>query len=113
MRFEKADYICDKCGCTIVIAKPSGPTISVYCSRCRHKIANTTYAGMLAIYEKLKGTPLGEEFALKSVKKNGKVVRMNCSKCGCLLHNSSMPRPRGQFDLVDADYCPKCGRELL
>ena len=38
---------------------------------------------------------------------------MNCEKCGCLLYDSTSPKVEGQFDLVNAIYCPKCGSPHL
>ena len=52
----------------------------------------------------------------KKVKK--RIVRysgntiVKCSQCGCLLYRSNAPKPEGQFDLINAVFCPQCGREF-
>lgn len=37
---------------------------------------------------------------------------IKCSECGCLLYRSNAQKPEGQFDLINAVFCPLCGREF-
>lgn len=109
------NFVCKKCGCTKVYAKPSGRRMGVYCSDCNEWITWTTYSKMTEIYKQIEEDPssLNDSVAPRKIKKYGGTTKMFCSKCGCLLYNSDFPKVRGQFDLVNASYCPVCGRTLI
>lgn len=51
--------------------------------------------------------------AIKKVFKSGRTTLIRCEKCNCLLYSSNVNKPVGQFDLIDASFCPKCGREFV
>ena len=106
-------YECQKCGCTDVYAKPSGRRIGLYCNDCNTWICWTTYAKMRDIYKTKDESELNDKVALKKIFKRSGITTMRCSKCDCLLYNSCKPKAQGQFNLVNAKFCPKCGRELL
>lgn len=109
------EYTCKKCGCKKVYAKPSGRRMGVYCSECNEWITWTTYANMQSIYKEISEDPtsLNDSVSPRRIKKYGGSTKMSCSKCGCLLFNSIFPKVKGQFDLVNASYCPNCGRTLI
>lgn len=107
------EYKCSKCGCEKVYAKPQGRRMGVYCSDCNSWICWTTYKKMTEIYKNIDEESLNDKVAIRKIFKRSGVTRMTCSKCQCLLYNSNYPKVVGQFDLVDAKFCPKCGRELI
>lgn len=107
------NYKCQECGCEKVYAKPSGRRMGVYCSNCNSWICWTTYSKMTELYKKIEEQDLNDNVAIRKIFKRSGVTRMNCSKCGCLLYNSCYSSPEGQFDLVNAKFCPNCGRELI
>ncbi len=107
------EYKCSKCGCDKVYAKPEGRRMGVYCADCDNWIAWTTYSKMCEIYKTLDEASLNDRISPRKIFKKNGVTKMLCSKCNCLLYNSCVPKQKGQFDLVNAKYCPKCGRELI
>ena len=112
MRIPK-NYQCPQCGCENVYAKPNGKRYGVYCSDCNAWICWATYKKMINIYKQIKEEELNDEVSIRRIFKRNGVTRMNCSKCDCLLYNSCSPKITGQFDLVNANYCPNCGRKLI
>lgn len=107
------EFKCPKCENTKVYAKPQGRRMGVYCSNCSSWIAWTTYSNMKKIYKQIKLEDLPDNIAMRDIFKRNKITTMKCSKCSCLLYNSCQPKAKGQFDLVNANYCPNCGRELI
>ena len=106
-------YKCKECGSEKVYAKPSGRRMAVYCSDCNSWICWTTYKKMIEIYKKLEEQDLPDNVAIRRIYKRSGITRMNCSKYNCLLYSSCYNSPEGQYDLVNAKYCPECGRELI
>lgn len=51
--------------------------------------------------------------AIKKIIRYGGITSIRCEKCDCLLYTSNVDMPRGQFDLIDANFCPKCGVEFV
>ncbi len=107
------NYKCEKCDCEKVYTKPSGRRIGVYCSKCDGLICWTTYSKMCELYKSKEKVELSDSVALKKIFKRNKITTMRCSKCDCLLYNSCYPNVQGQFNLVEAKFCPLCGRELI
>jgi hypothetical protein len=107
------NYKCPKCGCEKVYAKPNGRRMGVYCSDCNAWICWTTYKKMNDIYKNLDVENLNDKIAIRKILKRSGVTKMTCSKCQCLLYNSCFPKIEGQFDLVNANFCPRCGRKLI
>ena len=107
------NYKCPKCGDTEVYAKPNGRRMGVYCLKCNSWISWTTYSQMCEIYKQLENKDLNDDISIRKIRKRNGYTTMECSKCGCLLYNSCSSRPQGQFDLVNAIACPKCGRKLI
>ena len=107
------DFECPKCGSHKVYAKPKNRRMGVYCAECNTWITWTTYSHMQEIYHNLEAEDLPDNISLRHIRKRSGVTTMKCSKCGCLLYDSSQPKIMGQFDLVNANYCPNCGKELI
>ena len=110
---DTMEYICPECGHNKVYVKPNGRRMGVYCADCNTWITWCTYKIAQSIYEEMKSQPLNDKVALRKIAKRTGITTMRCSKCDCLLYNSSFPKVLGQFDLVNARFCPTCGRELL
>ncbi len=115
MKLPEIDYVCEKCGSHKVYAKPSGRGMGVYCAECNAWICRTTYERMLELYKEIQKDPnnLNDNISLRRIKRRNGVITMRCSKCDTLLFNSMYKGVNGQFDLVNAKYCPNCGRELI
>lgn len=114
MKFKK-DYECKKCGSKKVYAKPiSGGRYGAFCDDCGERITYIKYNELAEINKQYRES-CGEKdnVAFKSFRKYDTSVRMTCSNCGCLLYNSAFPKIKGQFNLVDAKFCPYCGKELI
>lgn len=107
------DYVCKHCGSAKVCIKPSGRRYGVYCSECDSWIEWTTLRGALEFHKDIDPEALDEHMALRKYTKRNNRVTLKCSKCGCLLNDSLQLKVRGQFDLINARFCPNCGRELI
>ena len=107
------EYKCPNCGCERVYAIPKGARQGVYCADCNKWICWTTFRKMKEIHANLDSDDLNDDVSLRKITKKNKITKMSCEKCGCLLYNSNYPKVEGQFDLVNAIYCPKCGRKLI
>jgi hypothetical protein len=68
---------------------------------------------MTEIYKEIENEELNDEVSIRKIFKRSGIVTMKCSKCDCLLYNSCQPKVKGQFDLVNAKFCPNCGRRLI
>lgn len=107
------NFKCKKCGCDKVYAIPSGRRMGVYCAECNEWIAWTSYRKMREIYSAIDENSLNDKVAIRKIFKKRGITTMRCSKCDCLLYDSSTPKIQGQFDLVNAKFCPRCGRGLI
>lgn len=107
-------YKCPDCGNEKVYAKPDGRRMGVYCLKCNKWICWTTYDKMIEIYKSVSDDELNDELAKRKIYKRSGITNMKCSKCMCMLYDSRFPKPQGQvFNLVEAKYCPRCGRKLI
>jgi len=107
------EYICRQCGCKKAYALPKNNRFGVYCAECNAWITWTTYNGMRELMGELDENDLNDNLSPRYIKKYGQIITMKCKKCGCLLYDSSHPKSDGQFNLVNASYCPNCGRKLI
>lgn len=106
-------YQCKECGSYNVYAKPGGRRSGVYCADCDKFICWVEYEEVRELYnKKIEESCLDDTVAQKKILKRSGITTMRCSKCDCLLYNSCKPKVRSQFDLVNAKFCPKCGRML-
>lgn len=106
-------YVCPKCESERVYVKPNGRRMGVYCADCNTWIAWTTYRNALKLYGEIEEQNLNDDISIRRITKRKGNTKMTCSKCGCLLYNSDFPKVLGQFNLVNAKFCPDCGRELI
>lgn len=87
--------------------------MAIYCSACDTWICWSSYPETRDIYKNKDELISDDKFALKKFFKRNGITTMRCSKCNCLLYDSCKPKVQSQFNLVNAKFCPKCGRELL
>lgn len=107
------NYECKKCGQTEVYVKQVGKQTGLYCSKCSAWIKWLTKPEIKEVYEVIKEYYKDRDIAFRTfIKRNGATI-IKCSECNCQLYNSNMPKPQGQFDLIEAKFCPQCGKELI
>jgi len=105
---------CDKCGSNHLRVQQSGTRTGLYCSDCNAWLQWLTRKGEIReAYQLLIGKNDIRGRAIKRVIKYGNVTSIRCEKCNCLLYSSNAEKPYGQFDLINACYCPKCGVEFV
>lgn len=105
---------CRRCGSENISVKLIGSKIGTYCRACNSWIQWINYRNIDYLYRTLQNKGLIPENA--SYKRIGKFKNahlVRCSNCRCQLHHSGAPAPAGQFDLIDAKFCPQCGKEFL
>ena len=103
-------YTCPDCGCEEVIIKQVNKRTGVYCKDCYRWLAwvQTKDINKLRRRAKYNETQAPRKF----IKFKGNTI-IKCGNCGTQLYHSAMPEPEGQFNLMNAVYCPKCGKELV
>ncbi len=105
---------CKNCKSNKYYAKPNGRKIGLYCDDCNTWIRWITYSDICQLYENIEKELLDDDVAFKRISKSKKrVTTMQCSKCGCPLYDSSKPKVQYRFSLVNAKFCPKCGRQFI
>lgn len=110
---NRIEYICKNCGGNKVFVRPSGRRMAVYCANCETYICPTTYTVAQSIYKEMNPEDLSDSLSMRKFRKCAGATVMECSRCGCLLYNSAFKKIEGQFDLVNARFCPDCGRKLV
>lgn len=105
------DFKCPKCDSRNVIIKQVGARIGAYCKSCYAWITWVDSADIARIRKRTKYDEKTQALR-KFIRAKGKTI-IKCGSCQTLLYNSSKPVPEGQFNLMDANYCPYCGKELL
>jgi DNA-directed RNA polymerase subunit RPC12/RpoP len=106
-------YICRKCGSENVEIKQAGKQTGAYCKDCKAWIKWLNNKEIKEIYAHIKELTGGNGKAFRTfIKRKGGITIIKCSNCNCQLFNSDAPEPVGQFNLLNASYCPKCGAEL-
>ena len=107
-------YACKKCGSEKIEVKQANKRTGSYCMDCGAWIEWLTSRETLRMYKHLEEKKLlPPDKAYKRIGRLGKFAVGKCSNCGCQLFNSGVAKPLGQFDLMDALFCPKCGREFI
>lgn len=107
-------YICKKCNSENVEIKQAGKLTGAYCKDCKAWIKWLDSKEIKAIYQQIRELTGTNGKAFRTfIKRKGNITIIKCSNCGCQLYNSNAPEPVGQFNLVNAIYCPKCGTELV
>lgn len=105
--------VCPKCGCTEQEIKLTKRSFGVYCKSCGYRIASVSKQRDFNKDNRKLVAEAGDRYATKKIRKIGDNTVITCDICGCLLHSSRLPPPEGQFDLLDAAFCPMCGNEFL
>ena len=104
---------CRKCDSTDVEVKTSGNRTGAYCRKCGAWIKWMSYEEIQKYYRKFKETKDSDNKAYKTTRKlNGHTI-IKCSNCDTQLYNSGAGAPQGQFNLINAKYCPNCGMEFI
>lgn len=103
-------FTCRKCGSDEIIIRQVGEKRGVYCKDCMAWIAWVDTADIRKLRSK---TERAEDEAARVFKKFENGIKMSCGNCKTLLYNSAKKRPEGQFDLLEAKYCPYCGKRLV
>ena len=105
------DYQCRKCGSTNITVKVRGTNTGIYCADCGAWIEYISFDLMREYYKDFNR--IESTRAFKRCKRyNGNKI-ITCSNCNTQLYHSAEPMPIGQFNLLDAKYCPVCGLEFL
>ena len=106
-------YICKKCESEHVVIRQAGKQTGVYCKQCGAWIQWLNDRQLKELYKRIKEENDGKGMAFRHFikRKDGSTI-IKCSDCGCQLFNSNAAEPVGQFNLLNAIYCPKCGSEL-
>lgn len=108
-------FRCEKCGSTMPSVKQVNSSTGLYCRDCgawqkwlfaRKEIAE------IQSYIKNNLEP-NDNRAERCFIKRKNITTIKCARCNTLLHTSGTPTPQGQFNLLYAVYCPKCGAELI
>ena len=105
--------VCPRCGSKEQTVKLTKKSIGIYCKNCGLRMASASKQRELNQNNKVLVGEAGDRYATKRIRKYGNNTIITCDICGCLLHSSKFPPPEGQFDLVDASFCPACGNEFL
>lgn len=91
---------------------------TIFCRNCHNKIGNVrSHTQVKEIIKEMKEyeKSLGEEgkaFKVTTKYSTGS-VRIRCSNCRCLLFDSEYPEQGAQVKLINANYCPMCGKEFV
>ena len=109
---KELPVICPACGSQDTVVKMTDKVAGLYCSNCGKRIRTVTRQKMLNADNRRIVNKAGDSCATKRIRKYGMNTIVDCDICGCILHSSRFPRPEGQFDLINASYCPVCGNEF-
>lgn len=110
-------YKCPVCGSTEIYTKPHNTVYSVMCLDCGSFIRNVKYKEMQEINREIdrqsQENPIEGKSSRRRIVRRNNMVKMFCGFCGSMLYSSEYPAPEGQFDLVNAVFCPECGKFLI
>lgn len=108
------EYVCRKCNSKNITIKQAGKQTGIYCKDCGAWIQWLTQKQIREVYKKIKEENDGNGKVFRHfVRRDDGTTIVKCSGCNCQLYNSMAPEPIGQFNLLNAKYCPKCGAELF
>ena len=106
-------YTCPKCGSHDAKVQITERRMGVYCNQCGARLMFVKSRKQLTEIYKVFLEDSMDMYALKMIRKTGNNTIIRCECCGCLLYSSVAGKPQGQFDLLDANFCPSCGAEFL
>ena len=110
---DEIEYICPKCGSKQLDVKQEKDKTALYCKECNKRIKWLAQKEVSSVNAQMKRENVSIGKAFKSYAKFKGATIIRCPICKCQLYNSAAPEPQGQFDLVGAKYCPKCGVEFV
>lgn len=105
--------VCKKCKSSNYEIRQAKTKTGAYCKDCGAWIKWVKNEERNSYYKEELSKPGNENKVARSYFKKGGITRIKCGRCKCQLYNSNAPEPIGQFNLVDAKFCPQCGAELL
>jgi len=83
---------------------------SLYCGDCGSFIGFVKSVKEInEIQSEIKKEIDSREHVCRKFVKNKIGLFITCPKCGCQLYSSNAPEIIGQFNLIDAKFCPGCG----
>lgn len=109
------NFKCLKCGGNMPSIKQINSSTGMYCRDCgawQKWLVKRTEIAEVQQYIKEHLSEKDNRSERFFYKRNG-VTTIKCSQCNCLLHTSGMPIPQGQFNLLNATFCPNCGCKLI
>jgi DNA-directed RNA polymerase subunit RPC12/RpoP len=106
-------YICKKCSSERLTLYRDGNLIGLRCLQCGSWVTWTSRAMIEKDYKYIKQFPENDniQMVVFTTKLGHKIAK--CGNCRCTLYELGAPRPIYQFNLVDALYCPACGKQLI
>lgn len=107
------DFECKKCGSEYIGVKTIEGKAKIYCKDCGAFIKNIDYKELNAVFRYMKRYGYDDGKTFKNISNRNGYSLLRCANCGCQLYRTGAPRPVGQFDLLDAKFCPQCGREFV
>ena len=111
---RKDKFVCERCGSKALKVLHVNSRTGLYCMECKSLVRwLNSKIEVRDAYEQLidKESIVGR--AIKKIIKYGRTTTIRCEKCNCLLYSSNADPPAGQFDLIDASFCPNCGAEFV
>lgn len=106
-------YVCKQCGAKLKVMQ-HGYKTGLYCAECgTWDRWLTSRDDVWKAYNTLVTTEDIRGKAIKKYSKYGGNTIIRCEKCDCQLYSAIAPKPLGQFDLLNANFCPKCGVEFV
>lgn len=106
-------YSCRKCNSENIQIRQAHKRTGLYCKDCGAWIQWVTYREAQRMHDHLKKKGFADNKAFKRVCRSGTHTIIRCSECDTQLYHTNAPAPVGQFDLIDAVFCPKCGKEFV
>lgn len=107
-------FKCPNCGGDELIVIQCKSKTGLFCTSCGTRLRWLTTRK--AVEEAYEHTLNSEDLRCRAIKKIihiGKTTIIRCEKCDCQLYSSGAYKPLGQFDLIDANFCPVCGAEFV
>lgn len=107
------NFECKKCRSKNLTIKSVTGRNALYCKDCNTFLQWLDYDSVMFMHEYLQDQEGNELKAYKRMIKKENATVLKCSECNTQLYNSSCPKPQGQYDLINARFCPVCGREFI
>lgn len=107
------DFECKKCGSERIGVKTLEGKAQIYCRDCGAFIQHVEYKNLSAVFKYMKRYGYDEGKTFKRIVKRNGCYLVRCGNCSCQLYRTGSQAPDGQFDLLDAKFCPQCGAEFI